>query len=416
MSFLEQVDPDISGLIGREYSRQVDGLELIASENVVSHAVLEAMGSILTNKYAEGYPGKRHYGGCEFHDEIENLARNRLCELFGAEHANVQPHSGSQANQAVYLSCLKPGDRIFSQSLTQGGHLSHGAIGSMTDSFFAVSQYGVNPESEILDYGAIAEEARRVKPQLIVCGASAYPREIDFRAFAEIAEDVGARCMADIAHIAGLCCTGLHNSPVGVTTYTTSTTHKTLRGPRGGVILCGKEDAGAVDAAVFPGLQGGPLMHVIAAKAVCFKEALMPAYTKYAKQVVRNAQVLASTLEENDIRLCTGGTDNHLCLLDLTDLGITGIAAERALGRAGITANKNTIPRETRSTFVTSGLRLGTPATTSRGMREEEMRMIGDWIGKILHNIDDTKLQEETKQEVSALCAKYPLYPDLAGV
>ncbi|MCQ2356766.1 MAG: serine hydroxymethyltransferase, partial [Methanocorpusculum sp.] len=309
MSFLRQFDPEITDLINKEYKRQVEGLELIASENVVAREVMEAMGTILTNKYAEGYPGKRYYGGCEFHDQIENIARDRLCRLFGAEHANVQPHSGSQANEAVYLSFLKPGDKILSQSLNNGGHLSHGDPANISGKYYDVTAYGVNLDTELLDYAEIEALARKVRPDLIVCGASSYPREIDFRAFAEIAEDVGARSMADIAHISGLCCTGLHNSPVGVTTYVTSTTHKTLRGPRGGVIMCGKEYANAIDKAVFPGLQGGPLMHVIAAKAVCFREALSNEYKDYAKQVVKNCKVLAQTLMDNGFRLVTGGTD-----------------------------------------------------------------------------------------------------------
>ena len=330
MSSLALFDPEIFQLINKEHKRQVEGLELIASENVVAREVMEAMGTILNNKYAEGYPGKRYYGGCEFYDQIENLARDRLCKLFGAEHANVQPHSGSQANEAVYLSCLKQGDKILSQSLNDGGHLSHGDPANMSGKCFNISFYGVDFDTERLDYGVIEELARKNKPDLIVCGASAYPREIDFKAFAEIAEDVGARSMADIAHISGLCCTGLHNSPVGVTTYTTSTTHKTLRGPRGGVIMCNKEYANSIDKAVFPGMQGGPLMHVIAAKAVCFREALTEDYKEYAKQVVKNCKCSPRPWK-TEIRttsgsshfgprdtLCQGETDiPDLCLLDL---------------------------------------------------------------------------------------------------
>lgn len=412
MTYLELNDPEIFDLINKEKKRQIEGLELIASENIVAPEVMEAIGTILTNKYAEGYPGKRYYGGCEFHDEIENLARSRLCELFGAEHANVQPHSGSQANEAVYISFMKPGDKIMSQSLNNGGHLSHGDPANMSGKFFDVSFYGVDYETEVLDYGAIEEQARKVKPNLIVCGASAYPREIDFKAFAEIAEDVGARSMADIAHIAGLCCTGLHNSPIGVTTYTTSTTHKTLRGPRGGVIMCGKEYAKSIDNAVFPGMQGGPLMHVIAAKAVCFREALTDDYKKYTKQIVKNSKALAASLQDNDLRLVSGGTDNHLCLLDLSDRGISGYQAEKALGRAGITVNKNTIPRQNLTPFETSGIRIGTPAITTRGMKEEECRQIGDWIAKVIGNIDSSTVISEVKDEVTALCLKYPLYPE----
>ncbi len=413
MSFLRQFDPEITDLINKEYKRQVEGLELIASENVVAREVMEAMGTILTNKYAEGYPGKRYYGGCEFHDQIENIARDRLCRLFGAEHANVQPHSGSQANEAVYLSFLKPGDKILSQSLNNGGHLSHGDPANISGKYYDVTSYGVNLDTELLDYAEIDSLARKAKPDLIVCGASSYPREIDFKAFAEIAEDVGARSMADIAHISGLCCTGLHNSPVGVTTYVTSTTHKTLRGPRGGVIMCGKEYANAIDKAVFPGMQGGPLMHVIAAKAVCFREALSSEYKDYAKQVVKNCKVLAQTLMDNGFRLVTGGTDNHLCLLDLSEQGISGQQAEVALGKAGITVNKNTIPRQHLSPFETSGLRLGTPTITTRGMKEEECKQVGEWISRVLHHIDDAALLAETREEVTTFCLRYPLYPEI---
>lgn len=413
MSFLRQFDPEITDLINKEYKRQVEGLELIASENVVAREVMEAMGTILTNKYAEGYPGKRYYGGCEFHDQIENIARDRLCRLFGAEHANVQPHSGSQANEAVYLSFLKPGDKILSQSLNNGGHLSHGDPANISGKYYDVTAYGVNLDTELLDYAEIEALARKTRPDLIVCGASSYPREIDFKAFAEIAEDVGARSMADIAHISGLCCTGLHNSPVGVTTYVTSTTHKTLRGPRGGVIMCGKEYANAIDKAVFPGMQGGPLMHVIAAKAVCFREALSSEYKDYAKQVAKNCKVLAQTLMDNGFRLVTGGTDNHLCLLDLSEQGISGQQAEVALGKAGITVNKNTIPRQHLSPFETSGLRLGTPTITTRGMKEEECKQVGEWISRVLHHIDDAGLIAETKEEVTTFCLRYPLYPEI---
>lgn len=413
MSSLALFDPEIFDLINKEHKRQVEGLELIASENVVAREVMEAMGTILTNKYAEGYPGKRYYGGCEFHDAIENIARDRLKKLFGAEHANVQPHSGSQANEAVYLSCLKPGDKIMAQSLNNGGHLSHGDPANLSGKFFDVTFYGVDYDTEVLDYGAIEELARKTKPDLIVCGASAYPREIDFKAFAEIAEDVGAKSMADIAHISGLCCSGLHNSPVGVTTYTTSTTHKTLRGPRGGVIMCGKEYANSIDRAVFPGMQGGPLMHVIAAKAVCFREALTDDYKEYAKQIVKNSKALAATLQDNGFRLVSGGTDNHLCLLDLSDKGISGQQAETALGKAGITVNKNTIPREDLTPFETSGIRIGTPTITTRGMKEEHCKLIGDLISKVLNNIDNNELISEVKKEVTALCLRYPLYPEI---
>jgi len=413
MSSMSIYDQEIFDLINQEEKRQVEGLELIASENVVSREVLKAMGSILTNKYAEGYPDNRYYGGCEFHDKIENLARDRLCKLFGAEHANVQSHSGSQANEAVYLSFLKPGDKIMSQSLNNGGHLSHGDPANISGKYFNVIPYGVDFDTEVLDYGVIEELARKTKPKLIVCGASAYPREIDFKAFAEIAEDVGAKSMADIAHISGLCCTGLHNSPVGVTTFTTSTTHKTLRGPRGGVIMCNKEEAGRIDRAVFPGLQGGPLMHVIAAKAVCFQEALTPEYKEYTKQIVKNSKVLAKTLEDNNFRLVSGGTDNHLCLVDLSNQNLSGHEAEKILGKAGITVNKNTIPRQSLSPFETSGIRIGTPAITSRGMKEEQCKQIGCWIADAIKNKDKKDKLDEIKAEVTKLCIKYPLYPEI---
>lgn len=413
MAYLEKIDPEIAEIIEKEKSRQINGLELIASENLVSQAVLEAMGSILTNKYAEGYPGKRYYGGCEFHDMAENLARDRVCSLFGAEHANVQPHSGSQANMAVYFSAIKPGDKILSMNLSQGGHLSHGSPVNFSGIIYEAHQYGVDLNTERMDYGVIAEMAKKIKPKMIVCGASAYPREIDFKAFAEIANDVDAYCVADIAHIAGLCAAGIHPSPVGKTTFTTSTTHKTLRGPRGGFVLCDKEWAQPLDKAVFPGMQGGPLMHIIAAKAVCFKEASTKEFKKYAEQVVKNSQILGETLKGHGVRLVSGGTDNHLCLLDLTNFGLTGLEAEKALGCAGITVNKNTIPNETKSPFVTSGLRIGTPAVTSRGMKEEDMRQIGDWIAAVIKDIKNEALQAKIEQEVKEMASKFPLYPDL---
>ncbi|MDD1639779.1 MAG: serine hydroxymethyltransferase [Methanomicrobiales archaeon] len=412
MSYLARVDPEIAEILEKERLRQTNGLELIASENLVSRAVLETTGSIMTNKYAEGYPGKRYYGGCEFYDMAENLARDRLKQLFGAKHANVQPHSGTQANMAVYFSVMEMKDVLMSMSLSQGGHLSHGSPANFSGRLFTVKPYGVDPETEMLDYGQVGEIARKEKPKLIVCGASAYPRTIDFKAFAEIAESVGAYCMADIAHIAGMCATGVHPSPVNVVHFTTTTTHKTLRGPRGGAIMAEPDYAQAVDKAVFPGMQGGPLMHIIAAKAVCFKEALRPSFRDYNRQIVKNCRAVAATLMENGLRLVSGGTDNHLLLIDLTDLGITGIDAENALGRAGITVNKNTIPRETRSPFVTSGLRIGTPAVTSRGMKEEEMRFIGDRIARVLKDITNTARQAEVKAEVQAMASKFPIYPE----
>jgi glycine hydroxymethyltransferase len=412
MSYLARIDPEIAEILEWERQRQTNGLELIASENIVSRAVLETTGSIMTNKYAEGYPGKRYYGGCEFYDMAENLARDRLKQLFGAKHANVQPHSGTQANMAVYFSVMEMKDVLMSMSLSQGGHLSHGSPANFSGRLFTVKPYGVDPETEMLDYGQVGEIAKREKPKMIICGASAYPRTIDFRAFMEIAESVGAYCMADIAHIAGMCATGVHPSPVNVVHFTTTTTHKTLRGPRGGAIMAEPEYAQAVDKAVFPGMQGGPLMHIIAAKAVCFQEALRPSFRDYNRQIVKNCKAVAAALADNGLRLVSGGTDNHLLLIDLTDLGITGIDAENALGRAGITVNKNTIPKETRSPFVTSGLRIGTPAVTSRGMKEEEMRFIGDRIAHVLKDITNAARQAEVKAEVRALASKFPIYPD----
>ncbi|TAJ43527.1 serine hydroxymethyltransferase [Methanofollis fontis] len=410
MSHLASTDPEVAELIENERLRQTNGLELIASENIVSKAVLETTGSIMTNKYAEGYPGKRYYGGCEYYDIVENLARDRLCQLFGADHANVQAHSGSGANMAVYFATINYGDKIMSMKLSEGGHLSHGSPVSFSGKMYDVVQYGVDHETERLDYADLAEMARKEKPQMIVCGASAYPREIDFKAFGEIAADVGAYCVADIAHIAGLVAAGLHNSPVGVIPFTTTTTHKTLRGPRGGAILCDSEYAQAIDKAIFPGLQGGPLMHIIAAKAVCFKEALQPAYKEYCRQVIKNAQTLAATLEGEGLRLVSGGTDNHLMLLDLSDRKLTGLQAENTLHDAGITVNKNTIPRETLSPFVTSGLRIGTPAVTSRGMKEEEMKTIGHCIATVLKNIENAERIAEVKAEVEALSSRFPIY------
>ncbi|MDG6258059.1 MAG: serine hydroxymethyltransferase [Methanomicrobiaceae archaeon] len=413
MSYLADHDPEIAEIIEQERLRQINGLELIASENVVSKGVLEAVGSIMTNKYAEGYPGKRYYGGCQFHDIVENIARDRLCELFGAEHANVQPHSGSQANQAVYMAYLKHRDVIMSQDLAQGGHLSHGSPVNITGKWYTISHYGVDSKTEMLDYGAIEEQARKEKPKLIVCGASAYPREIDFKAFQEIAESVGALCMADIAHIAGLCATGLHNSPVGIVNFTTTTTHKTLRGPRGGAIMCNEEYAADIDRSIFPGMQGGPLMHIITGKAVCFREAMHPSFTDYCRQIVKNSQTLAEVFLDEGLDLVSGGTDNHLILLDLTSQGITGLEAEQALEKANITVNKNTIPRETRSPFVTSGLRVGTPAVTSRGMKEDEMRTIAGMIADILKDIDNDAVIRQIHAQVEALASSFPLYPEI---
>ena len=409
---LATTDPEVAELLEKEQMRQLTGLELIASENIVSKAVLEAQGSIMTNKYAEGYPGKRYYGGCEYYDVVEDLARERLKQLFGAEHANVQPHSGTQANMASYFACMKPGGTLMSMSLSQGGHLSHGSPVNFSGQLFRIVPYGVDLETEVLDMGVVEDIARREKPNVIVCGASAYPRTIDFRAFREIADAVGAYCIADIAHIAGLCATGVHPSSVNVTHITTTTTHKTLRGPRGGAILCGKEFAQAVDKAVFPGMQGGPLMHTIAAKAVCFKEALRPQFTDYNRQIVKNCRLLAQVLMDGGLRLVSGGTDNHLLLIDLSDKGITGLEAEKALGCAGITVNKNTIPRETRSPFVTSGLRIGTPAVTSRRMKEPEMRFIGAKILQVLSDIRDEPGIARVRDEVAGMATRFPIYPE----
>jgi len=412
MSHLSKTDPEIADIIEKERLRQLNGLELIASENLVSHAVLEAMGSIMTNKYAEGYPGKRYYGGCEYYDMAENLARDRLKKLFGAEHANVQPHSGTQANMAVYFAFMNLGDTLMSMKLTQGGHLSHGSPVSFTGKFYKVAQYGLDPKTETLDYSVIEEMAKKEKPKMLVCGASAYPRTIDFKAFQEIADGVGAYCMADIAHIAGLCATGVHPNSVNVVNFTTTTTHKTLRGPRGGAIMCNSEYAQAIDKAVFPGMQGGPLMHTITAKAVCFEEALRPSFREYNKQIVKNAHVLAETLMDNGLRLVSGGTDNHLMLLDLTTQGITGLEAENALGKAGITVNKNTIPNETKSPFVTSGLRVGTPAVTSRGMKEAEMRQIGTWIAMVVRDIRNEAAIKNVHASVTAMANRFTLHPE----
>lgn len=411
MSYLSHTDPQIFDIIEKERQRQTEGLELIASENLVSRAVLEAMGSIMTNKYAEGYPGKRYYGGCEFHDMAENLARDRARKLFGADHANVQPHSGTQANMAVYFSVMECGDPLMSMSLAQGGHLSHGSPVSFSGKFYQVSQYGVDLKTETLDYGVVGELARKVKPKVLVCGASAYPRTIDFKAFQEIADDVGAICMADIAHIAGLCAVKIHPSPVNIVDFTTSTTHKTLRGPRGGFILCDQERAASIDKAIFPGIQGGPLMHTIAAKAVCFEEALRPDFAEYQRQIVKNSKAMAEVLLHEGLRLVSGGTDNHLILLDLSAQHITGLEAEVALGKAGITVNKNTIPNETRSPFVTSGLRVGTPAVTSRGMKEAEMRQIGHWIATVVKDIRNETAITRIKSEVEQFANRFPLYP-----
>ena len=405
---LEREDEQIAHLVQKEKERQENSIELIASENFVSKAVMEAMGSYLTNKYAEGYPSKRYYGGCHVVDEVEDLARERVKKLFGAEHANVQPHSGSQANMAVYFSILEPGDTVLGMDLSHGGHLTHGSPVNFSGRLFNFVSYGVDKETETINYETVRELALKHKPKLIVAGASAYSRIIDFKTLREIADEVGAYLMVDIAHIAGLVATGLHPSPVPYADFVTSTTHKTLRGPRGGLILCKEKFAKALDKNIFPGIQGGPLMHIIAAKAVCFKEALEPSFKTYMEQVVKNAQVLAEALESYGFKLVSNGTDNHLILVDLTNKDITGKDAEILLDSIGITLNKNTVPNETRSPFVTSGVRIGTPAITTRGFKEEEMKEIASIINDAIKEKDGDL--EQLKARVKALCAKYPLY------
>jgi len=386
---------------------------MIAAENFTSPAVMEAYNNVMTNKYAEGYPGKRYYGGCTFVDVAENLARDRCRALFGAEHVNVQPHSGSQANMAVYLALLKPGDTVMGMALDHGGHLSHGSPVNFSGKIYNVVHYGVNKETEMLDYAEILEIARGCSPKMIVTGASAYPRTIDFAALREIADEVGAYLMADIAHIAGLVAAGVHPSPIPHADVVTTTTHKTLRGPRGGVVMCRQEIAPAIDRAVFPGVQGGPLMHVIAAKAVGFKEALTPQFRSYQEQIVKNAAVIARTLLDQNFELVSGGTDNHLMLLKLLKMPYSGKDAEAALERAMITLNKNTIPFDPTSPFITSGIRIGTPAVTTRGMKEKEMVQIANMIGSVLRNIDDENVIARVRDEVAELCRDFPLYPEL---
>jgi glycine hydroxymethyltransferase len=413
---LRASDPQVYEAVVAEARRQGSQLELIASENFVSRAVLEAMGTVMTNKYAEGLPGKRYYGGCEHVDVVEELARERAKQLFGADHANVQPHAGAQANMAAYLAFLKPGDPILGMNLSHGGHLTHGSPVNFSGSLFRVSAYGVNEATGRIDYDALREQARAERPKMIIAGASAYPRIIDFDVFAEIAREVEAVLLVDMAHIAGLVATGEHPSPVPLADVVTTTTHKTLRGPRGGMILCREAHAKAIDKSVFPGTQGGPLMHVIAAKAVAFGEALQPDFRSYSRQIVRNAAALAAALVEHGFHLVSGGTDNHLMLVDLrpSHPDLTGKDAEAALEAAGITVNKNTVPGETRSPFVTSGLRIGTPALTTRGMREEEMRRIGGWIHEVLGAPGDASLQRRVREEVRELCSAFPLYEELS--
>ncbi len=411
MNTLAGVDSEVFEALGNELGRQRGKLELIASENIVSRAVMEAQGSVLTNKYAEGYPGKRYYGGCEYVDVVEQLAIDRAKMLFGAEYANVQPHSGAQANMAVFFALLTPGDTVMGMNLTDGGHLTHGSPVNMSGKYFKIVPYGVSAETEMLDYDEIQTIAEECRPKLIVAGASAYARTIDFERMAEIAHSVGAYLMVDMAHIAGLVAAGLHPSPLPFADVVTTTTHKTLRGPRGGMILCKDEEFGRqFNKAIFPGIQGGPLMHVIAAKAVALKEALSPEFKKYARQVVKNARVLADTLQADGFRIVSGGTDNHLMLVDLTSKKITGKLAQNLLDEVGITANKNTIPFEKLSPFTTSGLRLGSPALTTRGFKEDDMKEVADIIALVLDNPDDEGAREQAHSRVEALCEKYPLY------
>ena len=408
---LSESDPEIARLIELETQRQGEGLELIASENFVSPAVLEAMGSPLTNKYAEGLPGKRYYGGCEFVDQVEQLAIDRAKQLFGAEHANVQPHSGAQANAAVFLAFLKPVDTFLGMDLSNGGHLTHGSPVNFSGLLYKAVSYGVKDDG-LLDYDQMRELARTHRPKMIIAGYSAYSRPIDFAAFAAVAKEVGAIFMVDMAHFAGLSAAGVYPSPVPHADVVTSTTHKTLRGPRGGMILCKAEHAKAIDKAVFPGLQGGPLEHVIAAKAVAFREALQPAFKEYSRQVIANARALAKALMARGFNVVSGGTDNHLMLLDLRNKGLTGKVAEKALDRAGITVNKNTVPKETQSPFVTSGIRVGTPAVTTRGMREPEMARIAELIDRVLADAENESNLDTVRDEVRELAGAFPLYPE----
>jgi len=412
MSILRETDPEIADIIQLETKRQAYRLELIASENFVSEAVLEAQGSILTNKYAEGYPKKRYYGGCEFVDSVESLAITRAKELFGADHVNVQPHSGTQANMAVYFSVLSPGDTIMGMSITHGGHLTHGSPVSFSGKLYNVISYGVTRDTQRIDYDGVERLARDNRPKMIVVGASAYPRIIDFPRFRSIADDVGAYLMVDMAHIAGLIASGLHPDPVPHAEFVTSTTHKTLRGPRGGLILCKKEFARVVDRCVFPGIQGGPLMHIIAAKAVAFKEALSPEFKDYQRQILSNASTLAEELQKRGYELVAGGTDTHLVLIDLTKTDLTGRVAEEALDEAGITVNKNEIPFDSRGPVITSGIRIGTSAVTTRGMKESEMRVIADFISQVLSDVSNRSNLKRIRDMVFDLCKRFPLYQD----
>ncbi len=410
MSQLQSFDPEIYSALKNEARRQHEGLELIASENFVSEAVLEALGSVMTNKYAEGYPKKRYYGGCTYVDEAEILAQERCKALFGCEHANVQPHSGSQANMGVYMTVLKPGDTILGMNLSHGGHLTHGHPVNFSGKLYKVIQYNVSKTTETIDYDELIEIARTAKPKMIVAGASAYPRIIDFEKFRKAADAAGAYLMVDIAHIAGLVAAGLHPSPIPYAEFVTSTTHKTLRGPRGGLIMCKKEFAKDLDREVMPGIQGGPLMHVIAAKAVAFKEALQPEFKQYQRRIVENAKVLAEALVNHGFHLVSGGTDNHLMLISLIEKGLTGKDVEAGLEKANITVNKNAVPFDPQKPFITSGIRIGTPAVTTRGMGVKEMSRIADFIARVINNLDHAEIINEVKAEVKALCEEFPLY------
>ena len=410
---LRQADPQIAAAIGEELGRQRHKIELIASENFVSPAVMEAMGTVLTNKYAEGYPGHRYYGGCEFVDKVEELARQRACELFGAEHANVQPHCGANANLAAFFAFVQPGDTVMGMNLSEGGHLSHGSPVNISGKYFHIVPYGVDPETERIDYDKLEKTAEECRPKMIIGGASAYPRIIDFERMAAIAHKVGAFLMIDMAHIAGLVAAGLHPSPVPYADVVTTTTHKTLRGPRGGMILCPEKYAKQIDKAVFPGTQGGPLMHIIAAKAVALGEALKPEFRDYQKQIIKNAAAMADELTRQGLRLVSGGTDNHLVLVDTRSKNLTGKDAEHMLDAIGITCNKNTIPNDPASPFVTSGIRLGAPAATTRGFLEEDFREVAKIIGLVLSNPGKEEAQKEAAARVAALCEKHPLYPNL---
>ena len=408
---LAAIDPDVSNAILRERTRQNEGLELIASENFASAAVMAVTGSILTNKYAEGYPGRRYYGGCEFYDEIESLAIARARALFGAEHANVQPHSGAQANMAAYFALLQPGDTVLGMNLSHGGHLTHGHPLNFSGKLYTIVPYGVRSDDERLDYDAMARLADEHRPKMIIVGASAYPRVIEFARIAEIAKAVDARVVVDMAHIAGLVAAGVHPTPVPHADVVTTTTHKTLRGPRGGLVLCRESLAKEIDRAVFPGVQGGPLMHAIAGKAVCLREAAEPSFTAYQRQIVVNARRLADALVQQGFRLVSGGTDTHLVVIDVLSRGLTGRQAEDALGAAGITVNKNAIPFDTKPPFVASGIRVGTPAVTTRGMREADMDAIGEFIGRVLAAPDDARVHAAVRSEVEGLCRAFPLHP-----